>query len=192
MTFAVGDRVRVSFNLSGFFGQIGTIVAVDWKKTLPYQVDLQRRYSVFFDKDELELVKPETPEVGDMVRVSVEGTVERCEDRDGGVVMVGVSDGGAIWVKAKYAEVTSKAAKEPVVLRVGDLISSNDLKHLPVGSAFVRAQSGGIAYTVARKGSKTYGTSHAGIQYLMTFDDKKSYKIIYIANNTESVEVPNA
>ena len=191
MTFAVGDRVKITFKPSGFFGQIGTIVEADRMKTLPYQVDLPSGYRVFFDEKELELVKPETPEVGDTVRVSFEGQVTRAEERDGGVVLIR-SESGNSWHKASDAEIISKAVKEPVVLRAGDLISSNDLKHLPVGSAFVSTRPGSIAYTVARKGSEIYGTSHTGIQYHMYFGDKKSYKIIYIANNTESVEIHNA
>lgn len=132
MTFAVGDMVRVTFNPSGFFGKIGTIIAADRMKILPYQVALPGGYNVFFDEKEIGLVMPEIPEVGDMVRVCVDGTVERYEDRDGGVVLVVGAGGEYFWAKAKNTEVTSKAAKVPAVLRVGDTVVAG--VPTPVGS----------------------------------------------------------
>lgn len=85
-----------------------------------------------FHSTELVLESAPVPEVGDTVRVTLDGVVERSEDRDGGVLMVGVSDGGAVWIKAKHAEVTSKAVMEPVVLGVGDKVLEGSTA--PVGT----------------------------------------------------------
>lgn len=121
MGFKVGDTVRIVTS-NAYSDCKGTVVTRAYGSIWDYNVSFSEDKRKFgFRESELELV-PGTPDVGDTVRVSLGGVVERYEERDGGVVMVGVSDGGAIWVKAKYAEVISKAVKEPVVLGLGSLL----------------------------------------------------------------------